>query len=115
MKKNRIVVDLSKCQYAWHSWVTTCGNYKRAFKPEFPTVHGHEFDCDAPAFMSGLSSLTPVTMLEEASRKRLLDTWIPCVTFQVTANHRLTYTGDKAMSLWKAWNERVFNKKGKKK
>jgi hypothetical protein len=54
-------------------------------------------------------------MLEEASRKRLLDTWIPCVTFQVTANHRLTYTGDKAMSLWKAWNERVFNKKGKKK
>lgn len=110
-KNNRIVVDLSKCQYAWKSWVTTCGNYKRSYKPTQPTVHGCEFDCDAPAFMSGLNGESPCTMLDTAISKHLLDTWIPCVTFQVTANHRLTYTGEKAESLWKAWNEKIFNKK----
>jgi hypothetical protein len=53
-------------------------------------------------------------MLARAVRYRILDVWIPYTTFQVSANHRLTYTGDKAISLWKAWCEKQFNKKKKK-
>jgi hypothetical protein len=125
MKNNKIVVDLNKCQYAWRSWVTLCGNYKRSSKPTEPTVHGQEFDCDAPAFGSieftmadfivpkTITMPTTETLYQRAKRRKLLDTWIPCVTLQVTANHRLTYTGDKAESIWKAWCEKQFNKKGK--
>ncbi len=112
MKNNRIVLDLNKCQYAWRSWVTACGNYKRAEKPTGPTVHGQEFDVQSVAFPYIPSSffLNDETMLERAKRVGILDTWIPCVTFQLTANHRLTYTGDKAEAMWKAWCERIFYK-----
>ena len=111
MKNNRIVVDLNKVQYAWQSWVTVCGNYKRTFKPEYPTVHGREFDCNAPAFGSYTEGGFQ-TMLHVARAKHLLDIWIPCTTLQLTANHRLTYTGAKAESIWSAWCSKQF--KGKK-
>ncbi len=110
MKNNRIVVDLNKCQYAWFSWTTANGTYKRWLKPNGPTVHGQEFDCNAPIF----GSTDFKTMLQAAIELKILDTWIPCITLQVSANHRLTYTGDKAISLWKAWCEKQFNKKKKK-
>ena len=121
MKNNRIVVDLNKVQYAWKSWITLCGNYKRQFKPTEPTVHGQEFDCDAPSIrlvkVIGKDGIhfdnLECTLLERASHLKILDEWIPCVTFQITANHRLTYTGEKAEALWSAWNEKIFNKKGK--
>jgi hypothetical protein len=118
MKNNKIVVDLNKVSYAWRSWVTTCGNYKRQDRPTAPTVHGHEFDCEAPARLvfnlQGTEELGVQTMLQRAHDLGILDIWIPCTTLQVQANHRLTYTGEKAGSIWKAWCEKQFNKKEKK-
>jgi hypothetical protein len=108
-KNNRIVVNLNHCQYAWKSWVTIDGNFKRDLKPESPTVHGYEFDCDAPAYT--LIGDPHMTLLERARSLHIIDVWVLCVTFQVSANHRLTYIGEKAESLWKAWNEKIFNKK----
>lgn len=113
MKNNRIVVDLNKCQYAWNGWCTADGVHKRTHMPLCHTVHGHEFEQEAIAFPS--DPLYPnEDMLARAVRYRILDVWIPYTTFQVSANHRLTYTGDKAISLWKAWCEKQFNKKKKK-
>ena len=108
---NKVIIDLTKCSYAWQSWVTECGNYKRTSKPEQPTVHGQEFDCDAPAYCCD----SPMTMLDRAQYIGILDDWIPCVTFQIMANHRLTFTGEKAEALWKKWCDMQFNKKNKTK
>lgn len=118
---NRIVIDISKCTHAWNGWMTTDGNHLRRTKPLLHTVHGHEFDAHAPAFhieyqMAQMDNgRQPTTLLEVAIARNMLDTWIPYTTFQLSNNHSLTYTGDKAIALWKAWNERIFNKKKRKK
>lgn len=104
---NRIVIDLSKVTHAWKGWVTQDGNHRRVFRPNY-TVNGVDFDSAAKVFGSN------ETMLDRAVKLMIIDVWIPYTTFQLSNNHSLTYTGDKAQSLWKAWNERIFNKKGKK-
>jgi hypothetical protein len=104
---NRIVVDLNKVAYAWRGYVTLCGNFKRYRKPEY-TVHGQEFVIDNLVYMGD------ETLLDRAKRLQLLDTWIPYTTLQLSNYHSLTYTGEKAESIWKAWCEKIFNKKGKK-
>ena len=104
MRNNRIIVDINKAQYAWFGYQNQHGN-KSPTKPIFPTVHGQIFNPDAPAFMSGNK-----TMIEVATSKGILDVWIPYCTLQLTANHRLTYTGDKALTIWKAWNEKIFKR-----
>ncbi len=109
MKNNKIVIDINKVQYAWRSWETRSG-YKRKEKPTKPTVHGQEFDCDAPAYAGLLTGIVR-TMLERAVSLGILDTWTPCTTFEFAANHRVIFTGDKAEVMWKAWNEKIFNKK----
>lgn len=48
---------------------------------------------------------------QRAVRLGLLDVWQSVCSFQLTANHSITYTGKKAHVMWKAWNERIFNKK----
>jgi hypothetical protein len=122
MKNNRIVVDLNKVQYAWTGWCTADGNYRRQSKPTQPTVHGHEFECEAPAIVvypgfvgAGSQLREETTMLERAFYLGIIDEWIPYTTLQVQANHRLTYTGEKAQSIWKAWCEKQFNKSQKEK
>lgn len=103
---NRIVVDLNKVQYAWYGYRNQ-HNQKIPVKPISHTVNGLTFTCD-DMHISGICS-----MLEYAKQNNLLDVWEPYVEFQIQANHRLTYTGDKAVSMWKAWNEKIFNKKKK--
>ena len=115
MKNNRIVVDLNKVQYARTGWCTTDGNYRRQSKPTQPTVHGHEFECEAPAIVAYPQLQEETTMLQRAQDLGIIDEWIPYTTLQVQANHRLTYTGEKAQSIWKAWCEKQFNKSQKKK
>jgi hypothetical protein len=112
---------LNKCQYAWHGWCDINWQYRRQWRPTQPTVNGLEFDVDAPAYndppvmiYESETKCRPETLLEKALRLKILDKWIPYTIFQVSANHRLTYTGDKAISLWKAWCEKQFNKKKKK-
>jgi hypothetical protein len=82
----------------------------RANRPHSLTVNGHEFDY--------LEIRNPTvcneTMLQYAERRGLIYYWYPRLTLQLSNNHSLVYTGDKALELWKAWNAKVFGKKGKK-
>jgi hypothetical protein len=52
-------------------------------------------------------------MLQYAKKEQLLDIWEPVVQFQLTANHNIIYLGAKAKAMWKAWNEKIFNKRKK--
>jgi hypothetical protein len=107
---NRIVVDLSKCQWARFYYQNQHGD-KRNAKPAGPTVFNDAVDVywnfpgDAPHESR--------TMLEVAKERNLLDIWTPCVVLKLTANETLKYRGEKAVSIYNAWCERIFNK-GKK-
>ena len=103
---NRIVVDMAKCQWASLIWVSSEG-YTRDTKPTEPTAHG----CDIPDVPARPHPDYPhETMVERAKRLDIIDVWTPRLTFQLSANHQLIYTRDKALSLWAAWRERIFNK-----
>lgn len=105
---NRIVLDLSKAQFARMWYVNQEGGI--AFtKPPKPSVRGRLVPDNEPA--APHPDYPGETMLERARRLYLFDTWQPVCTFQLTANHNVTYTGKKATVMWKAWQERIFNKK----
>lgn len=38
----------------------------------------------------------------------VLDRWHEVVSFQLTANHTIEYTREKAVSMWAAWKARIF-------
>ena len=106
IQTNRSRLDLNKVQ--WDSFY-----YKNQYdqctqiKPKYPTVRG-ERASDKERHINGQES-----MLEFATRKGLLDIWVPHITFMLSANHRVTYTGKKALAMQKAWGEKIFKKKGK--
>jgi len=106
MKDNRIVIDLSKVQWARFGWRNQHGDF-RHIKPNVPTVYNQAFNPIERAFMCPNN----MTMLDYAMHNHLLDIWTQEVKFKVTANTTLTYTGDKAVSLYKAFCERQFNKR----
>lgn len=105
---NRIVVDLNKCQYAAFWYVNQYG-ISVFVKPALPTVRGAY--CASYELAGYHPDYPSESMLQRAERLNLLDTWTPVCQFQLTANHSLTYTGDKAVNMWKAWREKIFNKK----
>ena len=105
MTNNRIVCDLNKAQWAHYGYTNQHGQ-KIPILPIGPTVHGCLFEVDAKHMTE------ECTMLEYATKQHILDRWTPYVKFQFSANHSLTYTGDKAKAVWKEWGRRIF-KKGK--
>jgi len=106
MKDNRIICDLSKVQWARFGYRNQHGNF-RNIKPSVPTVYDQSFCLSDKLFMSDNGE----TLLDYAMKNRLLDVWTPEVKLKITANCTLTYTGDKAVALYKAYCERQFNKK----
>ena len=103
-RDNRIVVSLDKVQYARLRYRNQYGE-TRDLLPKKPTLHAMEFDPDE-MHINGYE-----TLIVWATRNRKLDIWTPEVKLQVQANHSLTYTGPKAISLWDAWCKRQFKKK----
>lgn len=119
---NRIVLDLSKVQHGSFWYVNQEGQVRRQLpiwsrktitkgteSGEAITVHnqlviGWELAAPHPDYPGE-------TLLERACRLDIIDIWKPVCTFQLTANHNVTYTGKKAIVMWKTWNERIFNKK----
>ena len=110
---NRTVVDLNKVSYANFYWTAVHGSVCRSKKPRKPTVNGT--DVDDKEFVPQITTTSGETwpretVLDRATRRQILDTWIPTVRLQLSNSHSLTYTGDKAQSIWKEWNRRQFNK-----
>lgn len=110
---NNIIVDLSKVSFAELNYVchSLGRTYKRNKEPTEPTVNGHEFDCEEKRYHN--NSIEPIgeTMLDYATRRGILDHWYLELSLQLTANQKLIYTGQKALDIWAAWKNKVFNKK----
>lgn len=98
---NRTIVDLRKVQFA--DFFYKSGPYKRAKLPKGPTVNGQEV-------VEELALFSTETMLQLATRRGLLDKWIPVCRLQLSANHSLVYTGKKAVSIFKEFSRRQFSK-----
>lgn len=107
LTNNRIVVDLRKVQWAQLKWKNQLGLCVRC-KPSYPTVNG-DIAWLKPAFPPHKDHPNE-TLLQRAERLKLLDMWTPVLVLELSANHRLTYSGKKALALWKAWNARIFGK-----
>lgn len=97
---NRTVVDLKKVQFANLFYVNQFG-LRKFPKPKVPTVSGQPVP-DEPVFNSQES------MLSYAKRCHLLDRWEPVCKLQLSANHKLTYTGNKAISIYREFSRRQF-------
>jgi len=104
MTSNRTVLDLGKVQYASFFYRNQEGSVFYT-KPKAPTVRGQVVGDEIAHF----HPLYPgETMLERAKRMDILDRWTPVCVLQLTANHYITYTGKKAVSIWKAWREKIY-------
>ena len=106
MNSNRTVVDLNKVQYADFYW--TNGVARVPLKPRKPTVNGVVVGNELAGELEGYHG---ETMLERAKRRDMLDNWVPVCKLQLTANHSLTYTLDKAKSIYKEFCRRQFKRK----
>lgn len=108
---NKIVVNLNKVSHARLQWVAN--NYgmrlTREIKPENETINGRQI------FPWEKIWKTKESALHYAKRRGLLDVWYPELELQLSNNHSLIYTGDKALSLWEAWCAKIFGKGKEKK
>jgi hypothetical protein len=103
---NRIIVDLNKVQFAKFYYGNQHGQSSDLL-PKTPTVFSQTFDGNS------MHASGKCTMMEYAQHFRLLDVWVPYVYLQLSANHKLVYSGPKAQSIYKEWNKRIFNKRNK--
>lgn len=101
---NRIVVDLSKCQWAKFFYRNQYGNISD-LQPTQHTNRGIPFNPDDK--IVGLD----MTMLQYATQYKLIDLWKPCIKLKLTASETLWYEGDRAVSIYKEWCSRIFKKK----
>lgn len=106
---NRTVLDLSKVQYGSFWYVNQYGQTRHHKSPGYESVRN---EIVSPVSLALYHPDYPgETTIERGKRLGLMDVWTPVVQFQLTANHNIQYTGKKALAMWKAWNERIFNKK----
>lgn len=106
LNNNFAAVDLRKVQWATLHYVNQHGQ-KQRHKPVYGsyTVYGDFVNATDKVFG------TSETMLDYAKRKGLLDVWTPVCTLHITANRKLRYVGNKALSMWAAWEARIFGGK----
>ena len=114
IRNNHIVCDLRKAVYAKHYYENQ-HQHRYRLQPKYPTVFGERIFSDKHTVaVQGDKSTYAETELEAAKRLGILDVWFPVTRIQFANCHAIEYTGEKAQSIWKAWNERIFNQKQKK-
>jgi len=107
-RDNRIVVDLNKCQFARFYYRNQSSQVLDTLLSSV-TWMGQVIDERELALFH--PSYPNETVVERMKRRGIQpDIWVPEVLFKLSANHCLIYTGEKAVSLWKAWGERIFKK-----
>lgn len=108
---NKTILDLRKVQHGTLWWVNQHGEHL-SYCPGYTTWHCKEIsDVEKALFHPDYPD---ESMLKRAKRLGYTDVWKLVVYFQLTANHRITYTDDKASDMWKAWNAYVFAKNKRK-
>ena len=109
-QNNRIVVDLNKVAYASLLFVTDNNGvryerYKMLNEQYMFSINGVIYVKEEKLFG------TDKYLYDVAKKRNSLDIWYPELTLQLSCSHKLVYTGDKALSIWKAWNTKQFGKK----
>lgn len=112
MPNNKTILSFSKVSYCDYFFANQYGDTATKL-PSMDTLFGHSVDPADKLYKS------EETKLAAARRTGLIDKWIAQCKFQLSNNHSITYTGDKATSMYKAWCAHVFggkksNKKKKK-
>jgi hypothetical protein len=106
--KTQRTVDLKKVQWADYFWINGKGD-RHKYKPNYATANGIPYEGNelAPHHTEHPGE----TMVERAWRLGVNDIWKPVCILHITANRCLTYTGDKATSIWKAYNAHIYGKR----
>ena len=109
-RDNRIVLDLNKVQWGRFYYRNQHGQTRNTLpEPYTITIHGDVINEDEPVHFH--PEYPDETALDRAKRLGILDWWTPEVYFKVAANAAVIYTGDKAVSMNKAWREKIFGDK----
>jgi hypothetical protein len=109
-RDNNIVVDLEKCQWAKLVYRNQYGQTRKDV-PTWASVRNETLRLYELAYPH--PEYPKETELERAERLGLVDEWTPELTLKLTANEYLVYVGDKALSIWKTWNAKIFGSKAK--
>lgn len=107
MKDNRIVCSLTYVQCARFGYRNQYSDWRDKL-PKQPTVRNTIINVNEIVFG------TTQTTLQFAMAQDLLDKWFPVCRLKITANHFLTYTGPKAVSIFREWSRRQFQKGNRK-
>jgi len=109
------IIDIKKAYYASH-WYENEHGHRCKNKPAVPTVCGSLIQSPHEYSYPPNHDFPLETIEEKAKRLGMIDTWMPVVEFTFGSRQIVTYKGKKAITLWLAWNKRVFNSsKAKKK
>lgn len=102
--------DIGKVVHATFYWRNKEDNIHKEIKPPLYSTHGVSFN--PSEFASHIEGYELETLLERAIRLDILDSWTPTIILR-TINGRLTYEGERALSIRKQWNARVYGKRKK--
>lgn len=106
-RNNKIIVNLSSVQWARFGYRNQYGDWANHY-PKCETFRGHFIPVEN---MFNPCHQTPVSAEEYLTQNNMLDIWQPELYLKLAASDSLVYTGEKAKSIWKAWNEKIFKKK----
>lgn len=101
---NERVVNLRAVQWAKLHYINQY-NQEVNKPPKLPT---HRL---RPMLRTDLVFGSTESMYDRAERLDMLDRWCPVLYMQLSANHTLKFTGDKALSLWAAWKAKQYGNK----
>lgn len=105
----QITIDFKKVQWATYHWINGKGD-ERKTKPDYFTANGTPIINGDKAYPY-LPEYPSESTLERAKRLDILDVWKPVCQLHITANRTLTFTGNRATQIWKAYNAHIYGKR----
>lgn len=102
MQSCQLTIDFNAVAYCKYFYRNKVGDTRRIL-PRYPTVNGSAIPNES---MFGSNE----TMLQVATRRKLLDTWIPICVLQFRNNHSMKFTGDKAKQMKRNYDKHIYEK-----
>ena len=98
----QLTIDFNAVAYCKYFYENRRCDTRRVM-PRYPTVNGSPVP-DEKALMSN------ETMLELATRRKLLDTWTPVCLLQFRNSHSMRFTGEKAKQMKRSYDKHIYDK-----
>lgn len=109
---NERVVNLRAVQWAKLFWVNQY-NQEVNSKPKLPTYRLKPMS--RTDYLVAVEGMPRETEYERASRLSMLDEWLPVCYLKMSASNIIKFTGDRALSIYKAYCAKQFSSNVKKK